>query len=224
MANHVSTHRWKYYVAAVPVLTVVALTLKIQSLRHESRTRMCNAHINEVSHSIHVYNAEYGYLPPAVVYEGGVAMHSWRVLILQVLRPDLFAQYRLSEPWNSPHNSLLSSQMPHQYRCGFADSSIPQDHTTYVAVVGSDTVMRTGEESPRRIEDVPKDAIVLVELPNKPRHWMAPDDASPEEISAYFATPAPGSNGHEHYVRADGLVRHVRKLPAKEFAERLAAK
>ena len=37
-----------------------------------------------------------------------------------------------------------------------------------------------------RQEDVPPDAIMLIEFSSKLRHWMSPEDASPEEIIAYI--------------------------------------
>ncbi len=148
-------------------------------------------------------------------------MYSWRVLILKVWHPLLFAQYRMSEPWNSPHNSLLASQMPHQYCCGLAPSLLPADQTTYVAVVGPNTVMRTSEHDPRRQEDIPKDAVMLIELPDKPRHWMSPVDASPEEVAAYFSGITHDSPRHEHYSTADVRVRPVRELTDKELVDRI---
>ncbi|MCA9012496.1 MAG: DUF1559 domain-containing protein [Planctomycetaceae bacterium] len=67
--------------------------------------------------ALHKYNEKHGHLPPAVVYKDGVAMHSWRVLILEFTAPDLFSQYRMSEPWNSPHNSRLAGKMPRMFYC-----------------------------------------------------------------------------------------------------------
>jgi|688.fasta_scaffold244782_2 hypothetical protein len=221
MLRHFAARKWWYVVTAVLILTAPPIALKLYSLRRESQIRMCKSHINYVSYSIHAYNAKYNRLPPAVVYDGGIAMHSWRVLILEVCRPDLFVQYRLSEPWNSPHNSLLANQMPQQYQCGVSDDRIPPDHTTFVAVVGSDTVMRTDKDALLRLEDVPKDKVILVELPKRPRHWMSPDDASPDEISEYFRTIVLNSTAHDHYVRSDGLVRPVRELSAAQLADRM---
>jgi hypothetical protein len=168
------TNRWSCSIAAGFVFIVFLAVLKVRSLRQETYTGICKSHLTEITVVIHNYNQKHGHLPPAAVFEDGGAMHSWRVLILEFWHPDLFARHRLSEPWNSTHNSLLASQIPHPYRCGLADSSLPEDQTTYVAMVGSNTVMQSSEYSPRRLEDVSTDAIMLIELPNKPRHWMAP--------------------------------------------------
>jgi hypothetical protein len=97
-------------------------------------------------------------------------MHSWRVLMLEFWQPELFAQYRTTEPWNSVHNSRLSDQMPHQSRCGFAPSSHATDQTTQVAIVGPVSVMGTSPDAPRRQQDAARDAIMLIEL-NRDTGW-----------------------------------------------------
>lgn len=58
-----------------------------------------------------------GRLPPAVLCDGqGRPLHSWRVLILPYLEQDnLYRQFRLGEPWDSPHNLSLLPFMPKVY-------------------------------------------------------------------------------------------------------------
>lgn len=59
---------------------------------------------------------------------------SWRVHLLQFLGGDsleLYKKFRLDEPWNSPHNRELITEMPEIY----ADSSVlDPGHTVYLAV------------------------------------------------------------------------------------------
>jgi hypothetical protein len=50
----------------------------------------------------------------------------------------------------------------------------------------SRAVLRTNADLTLRQEDVPPDAIMLIEFSSKLRHWMSPEDASPEEIIAYI--------------------------------------
>ncbi len=65
------------------------------------------------------YESAYGHLPPAVVYgENGQPLYSWRVLILPYIEEDeLYRQFKLDEPWNSPHNIQLLERMPILYQC-----------------------------------------------------------------------------------------------------------
>src|SRR5205823_2150780 len=57
-------------------------------------------------------------LPPAAVRDPeGRPLLSWRVLLLSYLGDeDLFLQFRLDEPWDSPHNRTLLPRMPDVYR------------------------------------------------------------------------------------------------------------
>ena len=137
---------WKWWACLGILLVAIAVFAKVRSLRHETKVTGCWVRLHEVAFAVSTYNQKHGHLPPRVVYKDGVAMHSWRVLILEDWRPQLFAQYRLSEPWNSPHNSLLANQMPDRYRCPLDRSTLPTDQTTYVAVADSRAVLRTNTD------------------------------------------------------------------------------
>jgi hypothetical protein len=56
-------------------------------------------------------------LPPAVLYsKDGRPLHSWRVLLLPFLEEEaLFREFKLDEPWDSPHNRALITRMPRVY-------------------------------------------------------------------------------------------------------------
>jgi hypothetical protein len=46
----------------------------------------------------------------------GTPLLSWRVLVLPYLgQEELFAQFRLTEPWDSDHNVRLLDRMPSTY-------------------------------------------------------------------------------------------------------------
>jgi RNA polymerase sigma factor (sigma-70 family) len=54
--------------------------------------------------------------PPALINKDGKAVLSWRVLILPYLgERALYEQFKLSEPWDSPHNKKLLSKMPNVF-------------------------------------------------------------------------------------------------------------
>jgi hypothetical protein len=56
------------------------------------------------------------YPPPALINKDGKAVLSWRVLILPYLgEHELYEQFKLSEPWDGPHNKKLLSKMPSVY-------------------------------------------------------------------------------------------------------------
>ena len=101
------------------------------------------------------YESANGRFPPAYVAdEKGRPMHSWRVLILPYLgEEELYKQYNMKDPWDSPHNRALASRMPKVYRCPRADSQSPVDAsaTSYLMLVGPGCIS-TGPKSVRAAE------------------------------------------------------------------------
>jgi len=88
--------------------------------------------------SLENYHQTYGCYPPQYLTDRqGRPAHSWRVLILQFLKPDLYQRYRFDEPWNGPHNKLLAAEMPEEYRSPFLDSN--STITQYVGIAGEGT-------------------------------------------------------------------------------------
>jgi hypothetical protein len=62
---------------------------------------------------------------------------SWRVHILPYIEQNsLYDQFHLDEPWDSPHNKQLISQMPKVYQS--PNFMSPEFKTVYLAVVGQD--------------------------------------------------------------------------------------
>jgi len=63
------------------------------------------------------YHDEHRRFPPAAVCgPDGKPLLSWRVLILPyVSQGNLFTQFHLDEPWDSPHNIQLLPRMPSTY-------------------------------------------------------------------------------------------------------------
>ncbi len=83
------------------------------------------------------YESESGSFPALANFdEAGQALLSWRVHILpQLGYHDLYEQFRLDEPWNSPHNLALSTQMPDVYQSNHFAST---NRTSFLAAAGPD--------------------------------------------------------------------------------------
>ena len=66
---------------------------------------------------MHNYHDVHGRLPPAAVCSAdGTPLVSWRVLILPYIEQDnLFREFKLDQPWDSPHNLALVERMPQVY-------------------------------------------------------------------------------------------------------------
>jgi RNA polymerase sigma factor (sigma-70 family) len=93
--------------------------------------------VNGVLH----YNDTFGHLPlPAITGKDGKPLLSWRVAILPFIEQDnLYRQFKLDEPWDSPHNKKLLAQMPRVFAPIGAKPRTAHS-TFYQYVVGSEAV------------------------------------------------------------------------------------
>lgn len=139
---------------------------------------MCVNNMKQIGLALHNYHSAYKCFPPAFIPdEQGRPMHSWRVLILPFLeQKPLYDQYRMDEPWNSPHNSALETLMPDIYQC-------PSSHilgaatTGYVMAVGPNA-FSTGPGA-RQVGDIAdglSSTIAVVEMEDSGINWMEPLD------------------------------------------------
>jgi RNA polymerase sigma factor (sigma-70 family) len=97
------------------------------------------------------YNDACGYLPPpAITDKNGKPLLSWRVAILPFIEQEaLYKQFKLDEPWDSPHNKKLLARMPKVF--GPVVKNHPRYSTFYQYVVGPEAVFTrwTGQPAPR---------------------------------------------------------------------------
>jgi HEAT repeat protein len=79
------------------------------------------------------------HLPPAaVIGPQGKPLYSWRVLLLPFLDEDrLYKEFKLDEPWDSPHNKKLLARMPKVYAPVRGKTKEPYS-TYYQVLVGQD--------------------------------------------------------------------------------------
>jgi hypothetical protein len=128
------------------------------------------------------YDSQHGRLPPAVVYgEDGKALLSWRVLLLPyVEQQELYDEFKLDEPWDSPHNIALLPRMPYVYklpRRQAAKLKVPDHHTICHVFVGLGAPFE-GKEGMRLPSDFPdgmSNTILVIEA-GEPVPWTKPQD------------------------------------------------
>src|SRR5262245_59728137 len=67
--------------------------------------------------AMHNFHDAMGRFPAATAYaKNGKPLLSWRVAILPYIEEDaLYRQFKLDEPWDSPHNKKLIAKMPKIY-------------------------------------------------------------------------------------------------------------
>jgi RNA polymerase sigma factor (sigma-70 family) len=158
--------------------------------------------------AMHNYHDQNKNLPPDAIYsKGGKALLSWRVAILPYLeQEELYKQFKLDEPWDSPHNKKLLEKMPKVFAplAGKAKAN-----TTFFRVfTGKDTVF-PGKEGIllQDIKDGTSNTILIVEA-GEAVPWTKPDELP---YDAKKALPKLGGQFKDGFYMAfcDGSVRFV---------------
>jgi prepilin-type processing-associated H-X9-DG protein len=146
--------------------------------REAARRIQCNNNLKQISLALLSYEAAHGCFPPAYIPDkNGKPMHSWRVLILPYMEEqELYDQYHFDEPWDSPHNSTLASQMPDVYACP-SDASAGGSITSYAMLVGPHA-FSPGPKGRKLSEiiDGTSNTIMVAETANLGVNWMQPQD------------------------------------------------
>jgi hypothetical protein len=112
----------------------------ITTQRAANRT-LSASNLKQIGVALHSYHNDYGTLPPAAICsKDGKPLLSWRVAILPYLEEGTLPQeFRLDEPWDSPHNLKLLKRMPKVYAP--AGMTTQEPYTTfYQGFVGKGTV------------------------------------------------------------------------------------
>jgi hypothetical protein len=156
------------------------------------------------------YQSEHGRFPPAVVYgEDGKPLYSWRVLILPFIEQDrIYQRFKLDEPWDSPHNIQLLSEMPVDYAPPPGKKSkVPAYHTVCKVFVGKGAAFEGRDGIPLKELTDTTNTILIAEA-GTPVPWTKPEDFAydPDE-------PLPNLDGFfKDIIRvgmADGSLRFV---------------
>jgi len=194
-------------VAVIPAVMsvlgiLIALLLPaVQAAREAARRISCNNNLKQIGLAIHNYGTRYRCFPPAYIPDkNGKPMHSWRVLILPFMEGGeyVYAQYRFNEPWDSPHNSALASQMPRAYACP-SDTSPGGSTTSYAMLVGPHA-FSTGPKGRRvaEIRDGLSNTIAVAEAADAHINWMEPRDIKAEDMQFQIGRgPTPNAGNAE---------------------------
>jgi hypothetical protein len=168
--------------------------------------------LKELALAMHGYDAAHGRLPPAAVCnQDGVPLLSWRVLLLPYLeQTELFRQFKLDEPWDSPQNLRLLPKMPNVYSPLAGRPPLEPYTTLFQIFVGKGTAfercegLRLNEAFPR-----PSYTILVAEA-GKSVPWTKPEDIVYDEdrplpmLGGFF-------DGCFHVALVDGSARVVRQ-------------
>lgn len=157
-----------------------------------NRVRTAAAHMSTTCHfkcivlAMHNYQSSNGHFPPqAICSPEGKPLLSWRVAILPYIEHDkLYQEFRLDEPWDSPHNLALLPRMPNTYKRPEWDRDGEQHtETPYRVVTGRNLIFDPAPRRRRAWADFEKElrhSLVLVET-TETVPWTKPEDLDADD-------------------------------------------
>lgn len=186
-----------------------------------------------IGRAAHQHNDRVGHLPQnsyAAREKGGRPLLSWRVHLLpQLGRNDLYQQFKLDEPWDSPNNLRLVNQMPDVYGGPQARQKAGPGKTFYRGFSGPRGVFEkpTAPGQPpvkvnfANIPDGTMNTILVVDA-GEAVEWTKPDDLdfSPGRPRPTFGGAYPNLP-FVLILTADGTVRQMRKDVPDETLRKL---
>jgi hypothetical protein len=181
--------------------------------RESDRRVQCANNLRLIGLVLHNYHDTWGFPPPYVTDAQGKPLYSWRVLILPWMEEqDLYSQWRLDEPWDSPHNRSLPA--PSCFSCPTAERNRPPGsppYTDYLAVVGPG--MAWEEDKCLTFDDftdVASNTAMVVEVRGSQVHWAEPVDFDGTGSLKINASQGLSIGSHHpdgaHFLFADGFV------------------
>ena len=192
-------------VATIGVLTGLLLPA-VQSAREAARRMQGSNNLRQLQLAVLNYESAYGKLPTRnIVSKDGKPLLSWRVALLPFLEQnDLYQQFHLDEPWDSPHNRQLISKMPATYQD--PQDPAPPGYTCYVAPYEKGTAWSGGALQFRQITDGTSNTLSFLQVagPNAVP-WTSPDDLDITGMSPAQFLPRNGGNSSW----MDGSVRFL---------------
>jgi hypothetical protein len=214
-------------VAIVAVVVCAMMAYLLNKTRHEVNTTLCFANLFKLKTALVEYDARHGSLPPAVMNgPEGESAHSWRVLILphldslEIDADLIYSNYDMTKPWNDPKNRVLFKPVKESRFACPCGSEVYTTRTSYVVIVGEDTLFPPGQTV--SVSDVPPsvDPILVLEITNSTIEWPEPRDLSIDDLattgdSDTIALTRPHA-GVIHYITLQGR-RGV--LPADTSAD-----
>ncbi|MBC7816214.1 MAG: DUF1559 domain-containing protein [Planctomycetaceae bacterium] len=195
---------------AIAAVLIALLLPPVTRSREGARRSQCKNNLKQIALALHNYHDKYQAFPPAYTVDAdGKPLHSWRTLILPYLdQKALYDKIDLTKPWDDPANAEVF-KMNHieSYRCPSEPG--PATHTTYLAVVTSNSCLRPGESARLSdIKDGTSSTLMVTEVGSEHAvHWMAPADADESLFLAIGPASKLVHTGGVHAVLADGTVR-----------------
>jgi hypothetical protein len=181
--------------------------------------------LKQIDLAQHNYHDVYGHFANNLTDNQGTKLLSWRVAILPYLgETALYNQFKLNEPWDSPHNKLLLGRMPRVFRLPTQAESATD--TFYQGFAGPGTMFDpAGPVRMRDVTDGTSNTIFVVEA-RSAVPWTKPEDLpyDPAKPLPKLGLPKLGGEASSpvfHAALVDGSV-HTLRRDFKESALRAA--
>ncbi len=204
----------------VPVIGIGVLLPGVQKVREAAARATSQNNLKQILVALHIFHDIYGHLPGNIVDRNGKPLLSWRVAILPFLeQQDLYEQFRLDEPWDSPHNKALLAKMPKVYESPLYPA--PPGMTYYQGFSGPGTIFEPGKKVKfLEITDGTSNTIAVIEG-GSPVPWTKPEDI-PFDPKKRLPPLAPAKDAKViHAAFADGAVRTIRVTLPEDTWRRL---
>ena len=177
--------------AATAPLVFAATLPTVTAARESARRTTSGNNLRQLGLAIMNYESVHKSYPAAYnTDKNGKPLLSWRVHILPYLEEiDLYNDFQLDEPWDSPRNRKLIARMPRFYRA--PNSQADPGKTNYVTIRDPHGVIvlpasnQNGKTTPRglrmrEITDGTSNTIMMVEAGDEQAVvWTKPDDWTP---------------------------------------------
>jgi hypothetical protein len=165
------------------------------------------AKLGRLAKALNAYHEDHGHYPPAaVVGPDGKTLHSWRVELLPYLgEQELFASYKLDEPWDGEHNKRLVDKIPSVYGTGVWSQKGDAD---YFVVTGQGTLFDADQPGRRdSVADTPGETLLVLQSRQR-IPWTKPADieTTPDHD---VLRPFRGHGKGFYAAFADGTVKFV---------------
>ncbi len=137
--------------------------------------------LSQIASAVLMYEELHDHIPRHAIYSSsGEPLLSWRVQILPFLgHNELYEQFNLNEPWDSPTNLGLLEQMPEAFMSPELSSN---SMTNFLAMLGEETAFPLGPVAQLKLSqftDHATNTILLVEAdPGQAVEWTKPRDLS----------------------------------------------